>query len=183
MAFALAERQVLVDGPQVEAVHDRENFLHHPADLAIVFAVELAQKIHQLADEAEGARHVIARIAQSDFVVRPRIQPRQKKTVRQHLREGVGELRQLQFAEHLIAERRVKPEQPAFRVFAFLADKFFGQIIPQQLASLRQCEGQLLRTPDALRRAGKEARNQFGDGLNPLLAKPEAPVVEVGFVA
>src|SRR5271166_3261695 len=60
-SLALAERQILVDGPQVEPVDDRQHLFDDPAHVAVFVFLRLVQKIRQLTDELERARHIFSR--------------------------------------------------------------------------------------------------------------------------
>jgi len=51
--LAAPERQVLVDGGQVQRVNDGQHFLDHPAHVAIFDFLKLGQEVDQFADQLE----------------------------------------------------------------------------------------------------------------------------------
>ena len=180
--LALPERQVLLNGRQVQSIHDGQHLLDHPAHIAVFLFVELRQEVDQLADEAEGPRHVLPRVVQrNDF--RVGVEAREKEAVGQHLRKRIRELLQRQLVEHLIAEDLKQPVQPALRVLPLLAHQLLAQIVAQQLAAGSQRQRQLLRAVDVRRRRRKERLQQLADGRDPVLAQPKLRVLEVGQVA
>src|ERR1700686_2055546 len=90
----------------------------HP-DFGVLRRRKIVEKLHQLADQVERARHELAGICESNhFAVG--IELREEETIGEHLREGVGELAEPEFVKDLIAENLIKAVKAAFRVLFFL---------------------------------------------------------------
>ena len=69
--LALPERQVLMDGRQVEPVDDGQHLLDHPAHVAVFVLLKLRQEIDQFADKPERPRDILPRIVQCDRLRNP----------------------------------------------------------------------------------------------------------------
>ncbi|MDQ6868481.1 MAG: hypothetical protein M3178_08775 [Pseudomonadota bacterium] len=125
--------------------------------------------MHEFTDEAERARHELTRIGERDhFAVG--IELRQKETIGEHLREGVGEFTERKFVKDLIAKNLIQAPKTALRVLICLPPQFAIEKIAQKMAAGGECQRELLRAADAFRRGGKEAAQQVRDRLDPILA-------------
>ncbi len=166
--LAAAERQVFVDGGEIEPVDDGQDLVDDPARVVVFGLGQLPEEVDQLPDQPERAGDVAVGVLQRHRLAPGRVQPRQEQPVGQHLGEGVGKLLDREFVKNLLAEHLVEPEQAPLAMLRLLPDKLAGEEVAQEPGARGERQGKFFGASDALRGHREEAGDQFAGGFDAL---------------